>query len=167
MLAIVIGVILMTMAIPSFVNMVENNRLATKANEFIADLNVARMEAIKQGRNGYICRSTNGTSCASADDDWSVGWIVWIDADSDNTLDSGELVRSHEALTGVSFTGTDSGAGNIASMQYLPTGYRDISDGGGSTVTFALSTDNCTGNNARTITIIPMGRANVSPASCS
>lgn len=157
MMAVAIGIILMTMAVPSFQSIVLNNRLATKANELIADLHYARSEAIKQGRTATMCISSNGTSCAGSGTNWAAGWLVWVDTDGNGSLASSEIVRVHEAVSGITLTGS------THQMQYKSTGFSNST----SNVTFTLNASGCTGNQARTVTIIPTGRANVATAACS
>jgi type IV fimbrial biogenesis protein FimT len=52
-------------AIPSFNNMINSNRLTTAANEIVAGLNVARMEAIK--RNAYTQFCSDSSSINTTD----------------------------------------------------------------------------------------------------
>ncbi len=157
MLAVALGIILMTMAVPSFTSIVLNNRLATKTNELIADLHFARTEAIKQGRTATVCRSTNGTSCAGSGQDWATGWLVWVDSDGNGTMASTEIVRVHEAVGAVTLTGS------TFQMQYAASGFNNAA----STVTFTLNATGCTGNQARTVTIIPSGRSSVATSACA
>lgn len=89
---LVIAGILMAWAAPSFTGFVKNNRLTTQANDMMADLALARSEAIKRAANITVCKSTDGLTC-NAGASWSNGWIVI------NTA-SGQVFRAHEALTG-------------------------------------------------------------------
>lgn len=66
-LMITLGVIaiLAVVAVPSFNNMINSNRLTTAANEMVAGLNVARMEAIK--RNAYTQFCSDSSSINTTD----------------------------------------------------------------------------------------------------
>ena len=55
-LGIVIG-----FAVPGFQSVVNGNRLAGAANELIATMQVARMEAIRRNRRVAVCASANGS----------------------------------------------------------------------------------------------------------
>ena len=74
-LMVTLGVIaiLTVVAIPSFNSMINSNRLTTAANEIVAGLNVARMEAIKRNAYAQFCSDsasinttdTLGTKCGT------------------------------------------------------------------------------------------------------
>ena len=100
-----VAAILLTVGVPAFQEMLRGNRAATHANEFLAALNYTRSEAVKRGRNISLCPSGNQTACGGTD--WSVGWIAFVDADNDGSVDVGEeLLRVWGALSGnPSFTG--------------------------------------------------------------
>ncbi len=70
--AISIAGVLMAMAIPSFSDMIRNNRLTTYTNELVTALNIAHSEAIKRGQH-VVVRKT-GTN-------WENGWQVFVDVD--------------------------------------------------------------------------------------
>ncbi len=104
---LVIASILMALAAPSFSNFVKNNRLTTQANGILADLALARSEAIKRAATITVCKSTDSLTC-NPGAAWADGWIVV------NTA-SGQVFRAHEALTGQNTmvgTGGITGLGN-------------------------------------------------------
>lgn len=86
MVTVAVLAILVALAAPSFANIIERNRLTGAANEAVAALQVARMEAIRRGSNTVLCPSTDGASCAG--NDWS-RVIVFVDDDGDGGVDSG------------------------------------------------------------------------------
>ncbi len=99
MVTLAIAAIVLTVGVPSMKTMIYNNRLTAATNSLVGSLAFARSEAVKQGISTTICSSNNQTSCTSSA--WSGGWLIWVDADSDGTLDSpGEIVRVSEALRG-------------------------------------------------------------------
>ncbi len=75
---IVLGIV-MAIAIPSFTLVRNNARLSGSTNELVASLQQARMEAIRLNRKVSVCRSDNGSSCASGEL-WSQ-WITLADTD--------------------------------------------------------------------------------------
>src|SRR5690606_14778958 len=62
--------ILIAVATPSFRELSLNNRTTSATNNLLADLALARNEAVKTARPAFV--SARGT--------WSEGWIVWVDA---------------------------------------------------------------------------------------
>ncbi len=78
--------------------LIQDERLRAHVNRLATDLHLARTEAIKRGLRVVVCRSRNGTACAS-DGNWQDGWILFADLDADNHRDSGEdVLRIQEAL---------------------------------------------------------------------
>ena len=51
MVAIAVLAILATVGVPSFQDLIQNNRVTTQTNELVTALNLARTEAVKRGRN--------------------------------------------------------------------------------------------------------------------
>ena len=69
-----------------------------QVNELHASLNVARTEAVKRNDNVSVCRSSNGTACVG---NWEDGWIVFVDADADGSVDDGDnILRVHGDISG-------------------------------------------------------------------
>lgn len=79
---LVIGILilslLVSMAAPSFVSTVKNNRLATQINEFVGAFAGGRSEAVKRGLPISVCTSADGASCTTSGD-WSQGWLLFTD----------------------------------------------------------------------------------------
>ncbi len=84
---------------PAMQNLVHEHRLVTHVNQLFGDLQLARSEAIKRGAQVTLCKSTDGASCSTASD-WQNGWIVFIDANGSEAVDTGEtVVRVGQALS--------------------------------------------------------------------
>jgi type IV fimbrial biogenesis protein FimT len=92
---IAIAAILLTVAIPSFQAAVNSNKLASAANEMIASLQTARMEAIRRNQRAIVCFSANPTasspSCATSG---LTGWITFVDNSSphNTSYDGGDIL---------------------------------------------------------------------------
>lgn len=96
MVTLTIAVVLLTIAVPSFVTFMKSNNLSSQANDLIASINYARSEAIKRGVSVTMCPSSNGTSCLGT---WSNGWLIFVDNDSSGTVNGADApLRIHEAL---------------------------------------------------------------------
>lgn len=91
MVTLSVAAILLAVAVPNFVTFVQNNRLATQANDLVTMLNYARSEAIKRGARVTVCSSTAGNACAGSTT-WDTGLLVFADADGDGVVDGGETV---------------------------------------------------------------------------
>jgi len=92
--------LLLAAAAPAFVSMARENRLASEINLLLADIHLARLEAIKRNQDVVLCRSADGRQCTPSSGmraDWSIGWIVYVNADQDKTRDADEpLLRARE-----------------------------------------------------------------------
>lgn len=85
---IIIGV-LAAIAFPNFRIMINNNRLAAGANEVLAGMQFARMEALRRNTRVVVCPSTTGTSCGGTD--WS-RHIAFVDTNRDGAVTNNETI---------------------------------------------------------------------------
>ena len=92
--------ILISVALPSFTSLIQNNRVLGEVNSFVSDLQYARSEAIKEGIPVSVCASSNGSTCLGANT-WSSGWIVFPDAAGSGSIAAGvSPLRVRQAMTG-------------------------------------------------------------------
>jgi type IV fimbrial biogenesis protein FimT len=123
MVTLFVAAILLTMAVPSFQVMVEDNSLTSQINLFIGALSGARSEAVKRGQRVGLCKSANGSTCVTTGG-YEQGWIVFVDNDNDGVRDTAptneELLRVNGALRqGLTLRG----ASNFANgMSFVPSG---------------------------------------------
>ena len=81
MVTIVVLAILLSVAVPSFWNVIQSNRVTAQANELVTALNFARSEAVKRGEIVSLCATNQADTpaCAtSGSDSWSDGWLVFL-----------------------------------------------------------------------------------------
>jgi type II secretion system protein H len=103
MIVVVVMMIGVALAVPSFRELIRNSNVATNANDLIAALNVARTEAIKRGTRVAVI-SASGT------ENWTTGWSIAVDTARDGTYATS--IRTHEALpTGYSIHVKATGGG--------------------------------------------------------
>jgi type IV fimbrial biogenesis protein FimT len=72
MFTIAVAGILLAVAVPSFQDMIANNRLVSQSTEIVAAMNFARSEAISKNATVRVCRSNleASTSCAGSAGEW-------------------------------------------------------------------------------------------------
>lgn len=88
MLVFAIATILLAVGIPSFQDLIRNYRISTMTNEFFAAIQLARSEAIYQGKRVDLV-PLDGR-------DWATGWAVFVDENNNQTIDAQErVVYSH------------------------------------------------------------------------
>ncbi|UHD17899.1 GspH/FimT family pseudopilin [Thiocapsa bogorovii] len=157
MVTVAIAAIVLTLGVPSFRDLIQNNRATTQANALVTALSLARSEAVKRGQHVSICPSTDQATCTGGTV-WDGGWIIFVDTNaSDDTTANpvvGEVLRVEEAMTGVA---TFSGPAHV---RYRAAG--DVVKKG----TFSHKTTGCTGKNARTIDVGVTGRISVIRSGC-
>jgi type IV fimbrial biogenesis protein FimT len=154
--AMTVLAILIGLAIPSFRQTIDNNRLIGANNDFVSALNFARSEALKRANPVSVCSSTNATAC-SGSRNFSNGWIAFADANANGTLDGAETVMHAWPATETNFTLT---ATSRAFVRYSSTGTSAFAE------TFGLLKTGCTGNHARTITVTVTGRIRTVTSAC-
>lgn len=160
-MVITIAAILGMVAAPAFRTAVMNNRIVTETNDFVGDLNYARIEAIKRSTDVNLCASANGTTC-NGSANWATGWIVYWDSNNSSTFDTGEpILRKHAAL---SANTTLNASSSTSQVVFLRSGEIDN--------TTALDFDLCDDRGAlqgRNIEIAPTGRPsiNTKPSTCT
>lgn len=118
MVVIAIVGIFASIAIPSFSKLIANNRLSTATNELVANMMLARSEALKRSNTVTMCPSADQTTC-SGGGDFSQGWIVFLDCDGDGvqgsvTTDCGlnnmeEVIKVGDGFQSVSMTNAAGG----------------------------------------------------------
>lgn len=67
MVTVAVIAIVAALATPSFNSMIQSSRLTAGANDLVAALQLARMEAIRSNGRVDVCPSTNGTACGGTD----------------------------------------------------------------------------------------------------
>ncbi len=133
MITLAIAAIVITIGVPSFRQTINNNRLTTVANSFIASINLARSEAIKRNSRVVVCGSSNGKECTGSG--YQSGWIVFVDNNNDALCtDCGEatgefVIQRVEALPSVMTLSAASGSINNY-ISYSPSGASKLAGAG-------------------------------------
>ncbi|MEJ2645820.1 MAG: GspH/FimT family pseudopilin [Gammaproteobacteria bacterium] len=157
---VVIAVILITVAVPGFRTMILNNRITTASNTLVGFLNAARANAIREGRTVTVCVDNAPGSLSCSGTDWASGWKLWVDRNSNGSVDSGEVVRTQNAMAS-DITIAASGFANSTFIQYLPNGMS------GSSGDFTVCDSSRTGESGVKITVGPTGQVLSSTVTCS
>lgn len=118
MVTIAIATILLVIAVPSFQTVINANRLASAANELVASIQVARLQAVRFDKRVELCLSTNANTssptCAADNSTTATGWIVFTDNDQDGTYSSGDdLLRVGTVNSAVQILGSSSLSGMV------------------------------------------------------
>jgi type IV fimbrial biogenesis protein FimT len=149
MITVSLVAILLSVAIPSFREVIQNNRAASQANALLAAFNLARAEAVKRGEQVRVCPSSDQATC-SGGSDWTVGWIVQV-------VSSAEVLQVWSAPPAVA-----SSAGPTA-VVYLGSG--EVTDPALPDLVHKVK--GCDGEQARTIDFSATGHPIISATACS
>jgi type IV fimbrial biogenesis protein FimT len=107
----------------SMTDLVKDTRITTNVNQLMAELSLARSEAIKRHTLVTLCTSSDGASC-SHDDNWQAGWIMFINDDGDNKVDAGEtIIRVQPPLEGNLTLRYGGEKESFSRVTYHPPGY--------------------------------------------
>jgi type IV fimbrial biogenesis protein FimT len=170
MMTLAIAAVILTQAVPSFTGMIANNRLITQTNDLVADVNLARSEAVARGVRVVLCNSADsrvaGATCNGTAQTWTTGWLMYADDDASGAYEiaNDTLIRigqpSHSTITVMA-----NAAGNT-DLQYNSDG---TANEAGNTVIFAICDENGA-TNGRQINVNGVGRPRListSIASCT
>ena len=89
MITVAVLAIVVTIAVPSFTNLINSNRLTAAANELVATVQTARMEAVRRNSSVVLCPTVNGTACSGTN--WE-RLMVFSDEDGNGAADADEPV---------------------------------------------------------------------------
>jgi type IV fimbrial biogenesis protein FimT len=170
-MVIAVIAVLVGLAAPSFREILMNARMTGQTNDLMADLALARAEAVKRNVATFVCTSDNRTTCTGSA--WNAGWLVVADANNDRNPDSADIViKSTPALQGentITVT-NDANAGGIRHVPYHPSGAARPGASVVFTMCDARSTNDVGASSAhlkgRRLIISPTGRAAVERWTC-
>ncbi len=122
LVVLAISAIILSIAVPSFINIISNSRVETAVNEVVVAINLAKSEAVKTGQTTVFCQSSTGTECSSDRTAWADGWILFSDTDGDKVLDDNErLIRIRESFNPELQFNLNEGK-NSSLIRFLPNG---------------------------------------------
>lgn len=121
-----IGVILMVVAVPSFVQFRINAQLSDAVSNLIMASGTAKSAALKTGRDTYIVvnDSTQG---------WKSGWFVFVDNDWNQQYNAGvdEVLLRHDALSSdITVTTPGTTAFSSGYLRFNSSGFPKLKSGG-------------------------------------
>lgn len=154
MVTIAVLAIIMTIAAPSFVSVIENSRVTTQANTLLAAVNLARSEAVKQGVP---------VSIQSKSGDFANGWcVVNGDLGANDCTKAAEVLKQFPALENVTVSYSSAG---LTGFSFNGRGYRESATGD---IWIALQPPGCaTGSDRqRRVDVSNVGRATITQEEC-
>ncbi|GGL96606.1 GspH/FimT family pseudopilin [Pseudomonas asuensis] len=145
MVTVAVLAIVLTIAVPSFNNLIQSSRARALVSELNGALQIARSEALKRRKNVIVCpRNDTGTDCDSGAD-WSSGWLV--------RQVSGDIIRIWEKQTNDNIKGPGEG------IMFLPNGASTAES------TISVTPDNCDAESTSSLKVSKMGSIIICPKS--
>lgn len=123
MVAVVIAGVLVAGAIPALRNFRLTEAVGAQVSELTSAIHLARSEAIRRMTPVSICTSSNpnatSPTCSGANT-WQSGWVVFVDLNSNGTIDATDRVlRVHDPLGRI---GTVIEAAGVTFFTFRPNG---------------------------------------------
>lgn len=166
MVTVAMIAIVLMIGVPSFQQVIMNNRMATQANDLLGSMNLSRSEAVKLGQRVVLCKTADpfaATPACATTGAWEQGWLIFVDSDNDATLDAGEvLLKVHQGIS----PSTLSGNTNVANyLSYAADGTTRLTSNAfqSGTLTLCPGTSGMTG---RRIVVNAAGRARIDSVTC-
>ncbi|MDF2076917.1 GspH/FimT family pseudopilin [Pseudomonas mendocina] len=144
MVTLAVLAVVISLAAPSFSNMLQENRLAAMSNELQGALQLARSEAVKRRANVTLCRSNADQTACDNETDWAGGWIMTAGT---------EVLKVWDPIQGVVVTGPNSGIV-----------FRN--NGMASAQSWTVTHSSCTGQQKRTISVNATGSTTLAKGDC-
>jgi type IV fimbrial biogenesis protein FimT len=107
LMVISVVAILLAIGVPSFRYVTTANRATTEINGLLGDLQFARAEAIREGKQIKVCATTDGSTCVAAGTTWNTGWLVMSGTNIlrvQPTFASQDTLQSDNNIKAVSFS---------------------------------------------------------------
>ena len=100
MVTLAVIAIAFAIGVPSMNTFIQNDRLVTQINTLVGHLAYARSEAVKRNQQVAVCVSSDAATCTGGTN-WENGWIVYIDANGNDSFEAGEeVLRAQQLLEG-------------------------------------------------------------------
>lgn len=168
MIAVSVLAILLGIGVPSFNDMIRQNRLANQTNDFLAAAAVARSEAVKRGKLVSMCPTAANAAAANAcsgDDAWSNGWLVFVDENTIGIIDGTDaVIQSWPTSTTQRINITNP---NTLFISYRSDGSTTLGLGNRSTFSVVPYRGYCANpQGARSVVVSAAGRVNVTRVNC-
>ncbi|MBK9571346.1 MAG: GspH/FimT family pseudopilin [Rhodoferax sp.] len=100
LVVIVILGVLAALAAPSFTETIKRYRVNSIRDSMTSAIQLAKSDAIRRRVPVTLLRTTGCGVTLSTVGDWDCGWQMFVDADNDGVLDSGEVVLQEFTVPG-------------------------------------------------------------------
>lgn len=162
---IILGIVF-AVGFPSFQFVTNSGRVSNPANELLATLQLARMEAIRRGQRTVVCRSENplaaAPTCTTTAGNWG-GWLAYVDVNANDAFDGTDVrLRTHNINPPTVVVASAAVSGASSRVIFRPDGLARTAAGGllGATIRVCVATTR-PADNARDVVITAGSRTAV------
>ncbi len=94
-----VGAILLTIAIPQWGHLADNNAILTAQSDMLAMLQMGRLKAVIERQRTTLCPTDDHIHCNGEYQAWHKGYMLFIDLDGDKARDPNEsLIRVNSPI---------------------------------------------------------------------
>lgn len=127
MLAVAVLAILLSIGLPAFGGLIDNQRMDSSVNSLVRGIQFTRTEAIRRNRH---------VTMTPLQQDWNDGWVIFLDTNHNGRHDVGEQILRQEQPALISHIHANT---NIAGyLRYNAQGESELLNGGFQSGTFSL-----------------------------
>ncbi|MGG2395983.1 GspH/FimT family pseudopilin [Pseudomonas sp. SH1-B] len=149
MVTLAVLAVVISLAAPSFSNMLQENRLSALTNELQGALQLARSEAVKRRANVAICRSNADHDDCENGTNWAGGWLM---------MTGNDVLKVWDPVQGVVVTGPNTG------IIFRSNGMTTAAPG--TDEDWTVTHSNCTGQQKRTLSVSATGSTTLEKGAC-
>ena len=120
LMSVAIVALLAGIGLPPMGRLVERHRANAAMNTLTAHMQLARIAAISRNRRAVLCPTSDGARCV-AGNDWSPGWMMFIDEDGNRQPDHADDILQVDLQAASPHLRITSNSGR-AQLRYLPDG---------------------------------------------
>lgn len=125
-ICITIIAILLTIALPSFSNLLIENKVSSQVQKLTQTLQLSRTRAITNNIRVTICPIDKSTTCSK---DWSTGYMSFIDINGDRQYNENDTIIFQHTENNKKITLNWRAFGHKRSLQWLATGITNHQNG--------------------------------------
>ncbi|WP_150914636.1 GspH/FimT family pseudopilin [Marinobacter halotolerans] len=116
LVTIAILAITVTIAIPSFQNVIASNKLQEGRERLRTAIMYTKGEAVARNQTVTLCPSSDGSTCGD-NNDWDENWLVVTDGNNTGAVSIATTLRSFEAPSAAGVTVTHTGGVDLIRFQ--------------------------------------------------
>jgi type IV fimbrial biogenesis protein FimT len=151
----VIVAVLLAIGVPSYRYIGNQNRMSMEVNSLLADMQYARSEALREGKNVTVCVSTNGTGCVGSNAQWAKGWLVYSNP-AGNAPNNATILRIRASFIGTT-PDVFSANNGVANVTFSREGFATTNAAGFNTTRFLLTEKTNSNTFTRCLIVSPVG----------